>query len=131
MSWTPNAKEVEAINFLEAAKRYEYLLKKVADQGEIWSLLKDGGWALAGDDQGRQLVPVWPHSRYAEICAEGVWADYEPKSIPIDVWLSRWVSGMERDDRQIAAFPTPTDKGIPVTPIRFKADLEEALSQYE
>src|SRR5215510_1212388 len=110
MSWVPNEKEIKAVLSLDAPKRYDYWIKKVADQDEVWSLLQDGGWALAGSDDGRQLVPVWPHLKYAALCANGAWAGYEPKAISLETWLNRWIPGMERDNRRVAVFPTPNDK---------------------
>ena len=70
MSWTPSEKEIQAVLSLDAPKRYEHWVKKVADQEMIWSLWGENGWALVGDAVGHQLVPVWPHSRYAALCAE-------------------------------------------------------------
>src|SRR5881628_2624617 len=102
MSWTPNQKEIEAVLALEGPKRYAYWIKKVADQEELWSLWHENGWCLAADAAGNQLVPVWPHSKYAELCAEGPWTGYAPKSIPVDTWLSSWIPGMERDRRLVA-----------------------------
>lgn len=131
MSWIPTEKEIEAVLSLEASKRYEHWIKRVADQQEVWSLWQEGGWALAGDDAGRQFVPVWPHSRYATVCAEGVWAGYQPKAIPLDAWLDRWIPGMERDQRLVAVFPTPKDKGVPRDPRELERDLREELSNYE
>ncbi|HNU53182.1 MAG TPA: DUF2750 domain-containing protein [Verrucomicrobiota bacterium] len=116
---------------LEASKRYEHWIKKVADQEEVWGLWQEGGWALAGDEAGRGLVPVWPHPRYAALCADGVWAGYRPKAIALDAWLDRWIRGMERDHRLVAVFPTPNDKGVPIEPRRLERDLRNELANYE
>ncbi len=131
MSWTPNEKEIEAVLELEGPKRYAHWIKKVADQQEVWSLWHECGWALAGDDAGHELVPVWPHSKYAILSAVGVWADYEAKSIPLEAWLTRWIEGIERDHRLVAVFPTPKDKGVVAEPRRLERDLRKELSQYE
>ncbi len=131
MSWTPSEKEVQAVLALEASKRYEHWIKKVADQQEVWSLWQEGGWALAGDDAGRQLVPVWPHSRYAALCAEGAWLGYQPKAITLDSWLDRWLPGMERDQRLVAVFPAPNDKEVTIEPRRLEQVLRTELSNYE
>ncbi len=131
MAWLLNDKEIEAVLVLDGTKRYAHLIQKVADQEEIWSLWQEGGWALASDQEGHQLMPVWPHSKYATLCAKRVWADYQPKSISLDDLLSRWIFGMQRDRLLVAVFPTPQDKGVVVDPNRFEKNLREALSQYE
>jgi hypothetical protein len=130
MSWTPTEKEIQSLISLPGEKRYEYLIKKVADQQEIWSLWQDG-WALACDDTGHELVPVWPHSKYAELCATGQWTGYVAKKIDLTAWLERWISGIEKDKRLVAVFPTLSDKGMAVEPRRLESDLREELSQYE
>ena len=116
---------------MDALKRYEYWVKKVADQEEVWSLWQEDAWALAGDDAGRQFVPVWPHSRYAALCAQGAWAGYQPKAIDLNAWLDRWIPGMEQDQRLLAVFPTPKDKGVPMEPRRLEKDLRTELANYE
>ena len=79
MVWIPKEEEIVAVLQLDGPARYEYWIKKVADQQEIWSLWQQGGWALAGDDAGRILAPVWPHAKYASLCATGLWKGYVPK----------------------------------------------------
>lgn len=131
MSWTPSEKEIAAVLSLEASKRYDHWVKRVVDQQAIWSLWHEGGWALAGDDEGHELVPVWPHSKYAALCAEGAWAGHQPKLIALDVWLERWIPGIERDRRLVAVFPLREKKGVAVEPRRIERDLRQELSKYE
>ena len=130
MSWTPTEKEIQAVVALPGPKRYEYWIKKVADQQQVWSLWQDG-WALSGDAAGHELVPVWPHPKYAALCATEQWANHVPKVIDLEAWLEHWIPGIEKDARLIAIFPVPTDKGTPVEPRRLESDLREELSQYE
>ncbi len=131
MAWMPNPKEIEAVLRLGDADRYSYLIKKVVDQEELWSLWEEGGWVLTSDDQGRELVPVWPHAKYAEICANGVWSTAGPRSISLDAWLARWLPGITRDHRGIAVFPTPNNRAVAVDADRLSADIEEELANYE
>jgi hypothetical protein len=130
MSWTPKEKEIQVVPGLPGPKRYEYFVKHTADENQIWSLWQ-GGWALARDSQGRELVPVWPHQIYAEACATKEWEGYAPQAISMDAWLERWIPGMIEDKRFAAVFPTPEDKGIVVEPRRLEADLRAELEHYE
>lgn len=131
MSWAPNEKEIQSVSSLSAPKRYEHWLKKVADNEELWSLTDRGNWALMRDDEGKELVPVWPHRAYALNCASGEWEGYEPRTISLDTWLQRWIPGMKRDGRLVAVFPVSNGKGVSVDPERLRADLENELAQYE
>ena len=91
---------------LPASKRLEYLVKRVADQREIWSLRNADGWVLGADDTGREMHPVWPHPRYAEASAIGSWAGTQPGRISIRDWLGPWTEGMTREGKLVAIFPT-------------------------
>jgi hypothetical protein len=129
--WTPSTHEVNSVLLLDAPKRYEYLIKKVADQEIIWSLSKQDGWAIAADPARREAVPVWPHREFAQLCATASWSGYTPRAIELEAWMNRWISGMEKDNRLVAVFPTPNDKGVCVDPSRFDADIRQELENYE
>ena len=131
MAWTPRPAEITALLSQPGPARYQYFLAKAADQETIWSLWQEEGWALAGDDQGRQLVPVWPHEKYAQACNARAWAGYEPKAIEMDAWLARWIPGMTRDGRLVAVFPTPNDRGVVVEPTQLEADLRAKLAEFD
>ena len=130
MSWQPKDKEVDAVIALPGPRRYSYWVKRVADQEVVWGLWGTSGWALAGDDLGNQLVPVWPHPRFAALCVSGLWSAFQPRSIELSVWMTRWIPGMISDGRLVAVFPTPDDRGISVAPERLREDLERELALY-
>jgi hypothetical protein len=129
--WIPNDKELQAVLSLNGIERYNHLIKKVVDQEQVWSLWHDNGWALASDDTGQQLVPIWPHSKYAGLCATGAWTSYRPKAISLEDWQIKWIPGMIRDRRIVAVFPTPASQGVTVSPNRIEHDLSVEMSNYE
>jgi len=129
MTWVLGDKEVAAVFALGTAQRYEYFVKKVVDEESLWSLWQDG-WVLAADASGRQLIPVWPHQKYAELCANGEWSGSAAKEIDLDAWMKRWLPGMAKDSRLVAVFPAPSDKGAVVDPNRLTTDLERELEKY-
>ncbi len=131
MSWTPSAQEINSVVTVAAPKRYEYLVKKVVDQETVWSLCEHGSWALAEVPNGRHAIPIWPHDEFARTCANGLWAGYEPRAIELDVWLNRWIPGIQKDNRLVAVFPTADDKGVCVEPSKFDLDLRQELENYE
>jgi hypothetical protein len=131
MTWVPHDEEVRSVVLLNGADRYRYCIKRVADQQQVWSLHLDDGWALAGDNAGLECVPIWPHERFALLCATGRWAGYQARAIDLDDWLARWTSGMERDKRRVDVFPTPEGFGTVVEPRRLDEDLRNELRQYE
>lgn len=130
MGWEVNDEEFESVVGLPANRRYEYLVKRAASHGELWGLSGEGGWVVAADDEGNQHFPVWPHQRFAQALAEGLWEGEKPVSIDIDEWVEAWLPNLERDGMRIAVFQTPDDKGVGVSPERFKTDLEAELEQF-
>lgn len=122
--------EFEAVLALPGPARYEHLVKRIADAGEVWSLRNADGWALASDE-GRELIPVWPHPRYAEACAVGDWAGTEPQAIPLEDWVADWLADMEEDGRGVSVFPTPDGRTVVVDATQFLADIEAELELYE
>jgi len=131
MTWAMHDEEFRSVMCLTGPERYSYCVKKVADFEEIWGLWNAAGWAVAGNKRQDELVPVWPHSRFAAACASEAWSGYEPKAIGIHTWLERWVPGMLEDQRLVAVFPTPSGQGVLVSPDRFGEDLLQELSLYE
>jgi Protein of unknown function (DUF2750) len=131
MAWIINEKELASVLQLETPKRYSYCVKKIADLQRLYSLKNDAGWAVAADDAGNELIPIWPHEAFASLCAVGPWHGYFPQAIAIDVWLARWIPGIERDGRLIAVFPTAQNYGVAVNPADFAAHLQAELAKYE
>ncbi len=131
MAWVLTDKEYQAVIKMAAPERYEYLIKKIADNEDIWSLASDDGWVMLGDGEGHECIPVWPHSRYAEVCAVGSWLTANPQPIKLDEWLDRWLPGLENDSRLVAVFPTPVMNAAVISPTQMKNDLLEELENYE
>lgn len=131
MNYQLSDKELCAVIQLPDVRRYEYFVKRVADWEVLWSLKSDSGWVLAADDEGRQLVPVWPHAQFASACATSNWAGAVATPIDLRVWLERWTPGMTGDARYVAVFPVPSGKGVVVLPERLAQDLREERAQME
>ena len=131
MSYKANSSEVASVSSLSASQRYGYLLEKIADWEEVWSIANESGWALFADDRGIEACPIWPAEAFAEACCVGEWADHVPRPIKLSIWLEKWLPGLTADQRNIAVFPLPTDKGMIVEPSRFEEDLNEVIDQYE
>jgi hypothetical protein len=122
--------EVEAVGRLDGPKRYRYFVKMVADQHRAWGLYLDG-WALAADENGRTLFPLWPAKAYAELCVRGDWSEYEPCEISLDDLLNDLLPKLRDDQFGIAVFYLSTDKGVAPSMEEFERDIRNELSQIE
>lgn len=85
--WEVGDAEFANVTALPGDRRYEYFIKKVADGAMLWSLGDEHTFTAAADNEGRQLMPVWPHPLFATACATGEWEGQEPVGIDLDEWL--------------------------------------------
>ena len=131
MAWILRDQEIKAVTGLNGAKRCEYLVKRVADTEQLWSLRAADGWVQMGDDTGAPLFPIWPHERYAEACATGDWADCKPAPISLEDWLQAWTPGLEKDARKVAVFPLATGAGVVMAPRDLESALRQELENYD
>ncbi|MDK2776072.1 MAG: DUF2750 domain-containing protein [Pseudomonadota bacterium] len=122
MSYPLSHKSHLATLKLTDEQRYHHFIEKVAAHGEIWSLANDEGWVTVVSD-GDNCLPVWPHPDYAAEWATGDWADCEPRSVALDVWLERWTAGLSGDDTWLVVFPNLKEQALMVEP----QDLDDAL----
>lgn len=122
MSYSLSKKDYASVLKLPADQRYEYFIAQVVGSKEIWSLANADGW-VAFSSEGDACLPVWPHPDYARAWAVDDWSDCEPQSIELDVWLERWLPGMEADGTLIVVFPNEMEEGVIVSP----AEMEESL----
>src|ERR1044071_1424647 len=108
---TPSEKEIQALLQAPANKRAEYCIKHIVDEEQVWSLANHDGWVLTATDEGREVVPIWPHPKYAKVAAIDEWSDCAPQAISLSDWLEKWIPGQERDGRAVVLFPNPQDNG--------------------
>jgi hypothetical protein len=123
-------KEFSAVVAMPAPDRYALFVRRVADWQEVWSLRSSAGYSLMADDDGTELMPIWPHKRFAEACAAES-TNEQAIAIPLEEWLAKWVPGLIKDNRKVGVFPTPSGKGIVVSPAQLQSDLSAECEQYE
>ena len=86
---------------------------------------------LAATDTAQEAIPVWPHERFASACRSGAWTATLPRSIALSDWMRKWLPGIKNDNRLVAVFPIPSDKGIVVASDRLMTDLKAEMSLYD
>lgn len=116
---------MEAVLRLPATRRYAYFLQRVVEAGEAWGLDSEG-WALAVDDEGGDVLPLWPDAEFATLCAKRLWEGFEPKSLSLDELLRVVLPQLEAEGLSLGVFFTPQGQGYPVTAARLREDLSAA-----
>ncbi|MGX2959776.1 DUF2750 domain-containing protein [Peribacillus sp. JNUCC 23] len=123
-----NKKEFEAVIKQPPNVRYEYFIKKVVDFEEVWGLYNDG-WATAQDEEGNTLIPFFPKEEFANNCAKNEWSGYTAEAIDLDVFMDKWLTGMNSDGIKPSIFPTD-DNTVLVNIDVIINDLETELENY-
>src|SRR5687768_9383241 len=99
-------KQMEAVLRLDGPARFQHFIKFVADTETVWGLWRDG-WALLGDNAGREYFPLWPAREYAEAYRGTDWADHEASEIELDDLLDELLPKLRAANKGVAVFPTP------------------------
>jgi len=83
------------------------------------------------DNSGKECIPLWPHEKYAKFSATGIFSGSKPQPISLDEFMNKWITGMIKDGRFAAVFPTSNDKGILILPQKLLGDLEAEREKYK
>lgn len=122
MESEPSPEHAHAVLQLPAARRYAYFLQRVVESGEAWGLDAEG-WALAVDEEGGDVLPLWPSSEFAMLCAKRLWEGYTPKPLALDELLSLVLPQLDAEGLCLAIFFTREGLGFPVSANQLADDL--------
>lgn len=104
-------------------QRLAYFLAMVADTKQAFGLADAEGWALLGDDNDVDILPLFPNALLAEAFRKGAgYSAYEVEKIEWATLLD-WLEEMESDGMMVAVLPNPRLEGAIVEPLQLKEDL--------
>ncbi|PTY36075.1 hypothetical protein BGP77_01795 [Saccharospirillum sp. MSK14-1] len=118
MSQSPSQQQLDTLPTLPAEARYDFLVRSVLENEQVWTLRGDAGTVLMSCD-GDDCLPIWPHAEFAQQWVSGDWADCEPLAIDLAAWLERWLPGLKEDGLALAVFPGKKEEGIVLEPLEF------------
>ena len=118
---------LQAVLELPPARRHAWFLQRVREAGEVWGLYAEG-WALAYDDEGQDVLPLWPTETTARLCATQLWEGFLPRRIPLDQVLSELLPELAQEGIPVGVFFTPGGEGWPVTAEQLRTQLSGAAS---
>lgn len=118
--------DIENIQAYDAEKRFEYLIKEVIKNDEIWILMDEHGCVMLNTDD-EDCVPVWPNKEFAQLWATEEWSECSAEAISLNKWFSRWTIGLADDELSVVVFPNKSEEGI----IVFPEELEDAIKHKE
>lgn len=107
---------------LPPVRRHAWFLQRVRESGEVWGLYAEG-WALALDDEGRDVLPLWPTADSARICATQLWEGFEPRRIPLTELVEQLLPELAEEGIPVGTFFTPQGQGWPVGAAELRTQL--------
>lgn len=128
MSYSLTDTERNAALQLNADYRYDHFVRKVAEHKELWVLKSEQGLLLL-DSEGEACLPIWPHPDYAQTWAKDELAGYTPQAITLEIWLDRWIQGLEQDQIAVAVFPLPDELGMVEEASELAEELQAKLEE--
>ena len=104
-------------------------LREAVEQGQVWGLQDDEGWALTASAEraGVMVLPLWSAPDGAEAAASGEWQIYSPTAIPLDELLEVWLPGLEGDQTLVGVNWDAGLDGVEIPPLELQADLEAVI----
>lgn len=121
--WEIGEEEALQVLTLPAADRYRSSIMLIVDWEEAWGLKDENGW-IVRRNHGDEAFPLWPHSTFAQACAQGVWEGAAPGAIPLDDLLESLLPLLVEDGLLVEIFPTPEERGQVEAPGGVREDLE-------
>jgi hypothetical protein len=113
---------LQAVLELPPSRRHAWFLQRVRESGEAWGLYAEG-WALALNEEGQDVLPLWPTALSARLCATRLWEGFEPRPIPLRELLEELLPQLAEEGIPVGVFFTPQGQGWPVTAGELRAQL--------
>lgn len=117
-------KTVNEIEQYNIENRFQYFLREVIKNSELWVLTDEHGCMMLNSDD-EDCVPVWPNKEFAQTWATADWELCTAQAISLDVWHSRWTSGLEEDELSVVVFPNSNEEGVILYPTELADELHK------
>jgi hypothetical protein len=128
---TISDKELNSVLSLEPFKRYQYLLKRIADTENVYTIESpEGNWA-SSEVRGYNLYPIWSADEFASNCTVGAWSGFKVITTNIHEFIQMQLPQIEREGFLLNVFPVGDKTGFVVKTDEFIRDINEELKNYE
>ncbi len=123
-------KEIEAVILLDPEKRYEYTIKRIADNESLYSAkFTTGDYAIIPYNK-TYLFPIWPACQYCDMVIYGT--SMQCVKISLDQFVNEIKDLISSNGWKISTFYLPNgDYGKITTLNEFCNSLKYALEDYE
>lgn len=125
------SKEVEIMKTKNNKERYVYFIKRVVDNESVW-VLDDDGYALSSDDNGHDMLMLWPAREFATACTVDDWRSYQAKELSLEHLMNKLLPDLLSKNIKVGIFMVPSTDNTPVlNSDNLFLDLESECQKYE
>ncbi len=118
---------------INAQKRYDTFVDRIIENESVWGLKikNEDGWAVAPSNEyeDTDVMVFWSDKAYAQRCVKEEWVEYEPTSIPLDLFVKNWLTGLTEDNLLVGTNWNGDLIGLEVEPIDLLNDIIEKINQ--
>lgn len=115
--------EITAIFKQSGEQRLALFIASVASTKTVYGISDDEGWALLGDNDDTDILPLFHHAELAEAFRKSAgFEDHEIEEVEMEE-LIEWLHELEEDGAMIAINPNTHFEGAIVEPGQLLTDL--------
>jgi len=122
--------EVNAILKLDEFKRYQYFIKRIADNELIYTMKNSEDQYAISEIEDQIFVPFWSAKEFAKICLTDEWQNFIIVEISLDDLEEELISFLNENDFLMNIFPIQPKTGFVVDVSEFTRDLNDELENY-
>tara|TARA_R110001583_G_scaffold124337_2_gene275800 strand:- start:762 stop:1187 length:426 start_codon:yes stop_codon:yes gene_type:complete len=80
-------------------QNYLAFVEGIKATGEVWGVTTPEGWVVCDSEEfeDSDVIPFWSDEADAKAQCADEWADNVAKSISLDLFVERWLTGMAED----------------------------------
>jgi len=123
-------KEVVNVSALEPFKRYQYLIKKIADFEEVWTIKDEKNEYALSDIDNHTMISLWSAEEFIKSNLSGSWKNCTPVKLDLKTLSEELLLAISENHYLINVFPVNEKSGFVVSVEEFVRDLNEELEQY-
>ena len=125
-----NHTEIETQLQRRSERRYEYFVRSVVADEEVFGLADDEGWSLLGEEgDGADVIPVFPYPEFAErFKAVAGFDDNHVEVLDLAEFME-WLDDFEAKKMKVAVFPNLGFEAVVIEPARLRADLQAEMDK--
>jgi len=111
---------------INSKRRYEKFIERVSESKIVWGLSSEDSWVVceSNEYEDTDIMPFWSDEAYARQCAINEWSHNKPTPIPLDVFMSNWLYGMNEEGLVVGVNWNAKLIGLEVEPIDLLEELE-------